>query len=114
MADEPDKPIGSKICVTLFRLAVLKLKLLEISARLRGRELSPYERQDIKAELDKIEREQLHSQMTSERRESCLKGVPADVILAPEQRFERGGPVEWEPGMKNCSYGQFESKRSRH
>ncbi len=95
-------------------LAVLKLKLQDINARLRGRELSPCERQDIKAELDQIERDLSGSQTVGARRESCLKGMPADVILAPEQRFERGGPVEWEPGMKNCSYGQFESKRNRH
>lgn len=111
MADDPD---NRKIYVTPFRLAVWKLKLLEISARLRGRELSPCEAQNIKAELDQIEREQSGSQTEGERRESCLKGIPADVILAPEQRFERGGPVEWESGMKNCSYGQFESNRRRH
>lgn len=96
-------------------LAVLKLKLYGINARLRGRELSPCERQDIKAELDQIERELSGSQTVGARRESCLKGMPADAILATnDPETFNGGPVEREFGPKNISSGQFESKRRRH
>lgn len=77
---------------------------------------------DIRAELARIKAlaTDFQSRLSRLRADGSISGLDLlrfekiiKEILADERKLAPG-PVEREFGMRNCSYGRFESKRRRH
>lgn len=84
--------------------------------------LSMDDPQDIRARIARLRAEvtEFLNSLSRLRAEGTISGL--DLLrferklkeMLPDDRKLSPGPVEWERGKRNFSYGQFESKRSRH